>query len=285
MKRMKGRFAVLPAVALCAAAVFSKSPQRLDIYDNADNHLMFVMFEYENEKNVSRTVYMSDSTFVRKVLIIYDLQGNRASEISINFNNDTSFVSDYQYRGDTASFSIKDYFGIDQMGGRVRYKTNDDLHFSFSYQDPFKPGSSVIYTIDYEKNNDNDFTKVSVSDNIHGLSHYGLFSYGGTRTAVSFSTKAPQAVVHVRSAKAIEMLLNLEKAAQVRCGLLSLSGRRIGTLFDNHLAAGRHFKSLRVGQGLAPNLAEGVYLFFVAIDGKVAAKGRFLFQRSNGGAQ
>ena len=268
----------LTTLMLSFAAAFSEAPQRLDLYDNAGNQLMFVTFEYEGGKNVSRTVYMSDSTFVRKVFITYDLQGKRVRESSLNFNDDTSFVSTYDYRGDTTGFSIADMFGLDQMGGRVRYRTNDSTHFSFSYS---AQGSSVTYTISYEKNPDGNPTKVTVSDNT-GESHFGLFKYASTSAKLSLPmAKGPLAVVRMRSARIIDVGVDLKKSSFVKCDLISLSGRRAGALFEGLFAPGAQHKSLRVG-----SLAQGVYMVIVSIDGVIVTKTKYLYQHSSlGGAQ
>ena len=277
---------VMPIMlSLFAAAALAGSPQRLDMYDNADNHLMFVTFDYENQKNISRTVYMSDSTFVRKVFITYDLQGKRVRESSLNFNSDTSFATDYQYRGDTAMFSIKDIFGIDQMGGRVRYLTNDSLSYSFSYQ---TSGPSVTYVISYEKNSDGDLAKVTVSDYVLGKLYYGVFNYGGTVTKMirHLAEKGPIASVRMLNPRVIDIGLDLKKPSIVKCCLVSLSGRSAGTLFEERLSEGAQVKRLRVGQNGLSRLAQGVYMLTVSIDGAIATKTKFLYQHSSlGGAQ
>jgi hypothetical protein len=268
----------LATLLLSFAAAICDVPQRLDLYDDAGNLLMFVTFEYEGGKNVSRTVYMSDSTFVRKVFITYDLQGRRARESSLNFNDDTSFISTYDYRGDTTGFSIADMFGMDQLGGKVRYRTNDSTHFSFSYS---AQGSSVTYTISYVKNLDGNPTKVTVSDN-KGESHFGIFIYANTGVKISRSmAKGPLVSVRVRSARIIDVGVDLKKPALVKCDLISLSGRRAGALFEGLLAPGAQHKSLRVG-----SLAQGVYMVTISIDGVMVTKTKYVYQHSSlGGAQ
>jgi hypothetical protein len=277
----------LPSLALLAGAAYPKSPQRLDMYDYAGNHLMFVTFEYEGQKNVSRTVYQSDSTFVRKVFIDYDVQGKRAREVSLNFNGDTSYSTDYQYRGDTTGFSIKDLFGVDQMGGRVRYRTNDSAKYSFSYQDPQNPGSSVTYTFAYEYNQAGDPKKVTVTNHVPEESYYGVFMYTGVGAGMpSLRAKASPSTIHIRNTKTIEVRLNIEKPSTVRCALMTLSGRCAGLLFEGRLSPGTHAKTLRVGQGGLSRLAEGVYVVSVSMDGTTVMQGKFVFQRSSiGGAQ
>jgi hypothetical protein len=279
---LKRRHAAAIFIAAAIAAACAISPQRLDLYDRDGNHLMFVTFEYESQKNVSRTVYMSDSTFVRKTFISYDLQGNRARESSLNFNSDTSYVSEYQHRGDTAMFSIRDIFGVDQLGGRVRYLTDDSLTFTFSYQ---TAGASVTYVINYEKNQLGDLAKVTVSDYAQGKLFSGFFSYSGSPVKTLRSPDAKQlASVRLRNAKVLDLGLNLEKPSLVRCCLVSLSGRRAGVLFEGRLAAGSQNKSLRLG-GLG-RMAEGVYMLTVSVDGAAVLKTKYLMQHSSlGGVQ
>jgi hypothetical protein len=279
---LRRRHAAAILMSMAIAVAYANSPQRLDLYDKDGNSLMFVTFEYENQKNVSRTVYMSDSTFVRKTFITYDLQGNRVRESSLNFNSDTSYVSEYQHRGDTAMFSIRDIFGVDQMGGRVRYLTNDSLSFTFSYQ---TAGSSVTYVIGYEKNQQGDLAKVTVSDYAQGKLFSGFFSYSDSpvRTLCA-SGKKQVASVELRNAKILDLGLNLEKPSLVKCCLVSLSGRRAGVLFEGRLAGGAQSRSLRLS-GLG-HLAEGVYMLTVSVDGAAILKTKYLFQHSSlGGVQ
>lgn len=286
---MKKKLLAILSLALFAAAAYSKSPERLDFYDYSGNHLMFVTFEYEDQKNVSRTVYMSDSTFVRKVFITYDLQGKRVRESSLNFNSDTSFLSDYQYRGDTTAFSIKDMFGNDQMGGRVRYLTNDSSRFSFSYQNPQNPGSSVSYSISYSYNNEGDPASVVVSNHVPEETYYGVFNYDISAKVNPglHQIERRLANVRMRSARLIDVSFNLEKPSQVKCALISLSGRRAATLFEARVGPGAHLKTLRAGQGGGlSRLAEGVYVFIVSIDGAMVIKSKYLLQHCmSGGVQ
>ncbi len=281
----KRRLAPLCLLMLAAAAQ-PKSPQRLDLYDAGGNYLMFVTFEYEGQKNISRTIYMSDSTFVRKVFITYDLQGKRARESSLNFNGDTTINSDYQYRGDTTGFSIKDIFGIDQMGGRVRYRTNDPAQYSFSYQDVQNPGSSISYTISYEYDQDKDPKKVIVTNHVPEESYYGVFIYEGVGSMAHFQPKPSPAAIRIRNARTIDVRLNLEKSSLVKCALMTLSGRCAGLLFEGRLSPGAQSKTIRVGQGGLSRLAEGVYVVAVSVDGATVMRSKYLLQRSSlGGAR
>jgi hypothetical protein len=165
--------AALLAFALCIASAFAQAPTRLDLYDGADNHLMFVTFEYDGQKNISRTVYMSDSTFVRKIMVERDEQGKSTREVSLNFNDDTSLTTNFHYSGDATFFSIADQFKVDQVGDTVSCLAGDPLHFSLSYKRTNTPAASI----GYEKNNDGALTKVTISDNTGGPSYYGVFSY------------------------------------------------------------------------------------------------------------
>jgi|WetSurMetagenome_2_1015567.scaffolds.fasta_scaffold204608_2 hypothetical protein len=286
MQTLKRKQWALLSLVLLAGAAHPKSPQRLDMYDYAGNPLMFVTFEYDGQKNVSRTVYMSDSTFVRKVAITYDLQGKRARECSINFNGDTVFNSDYQYRGDTTGFSIKDIFGLDQMGGRVRYRTNNPSQYSFSYQVPQDPSSSVTYNLFYEFNGAGDPKKVTVTNHVPEESYYGIFIYDGVGTIAKSMTQPLSAQVRVRNARTIDVRINLEKFSLVKCALVTLSGRCAGLLYEGRMGPGAHSKTLRVGQSGLSRLAEGVYVVAVSVDGATVMQSKFLFQHSSfGGVQ
>ena len=108
---------VLKGLPLFAEGNFS----RLDLFDAQGNHLMFVTFDYDQDgENTGRSVFMSDSTFMRSTKLIRD-EGRVLKEISYNFNGDTVFTTDYTY-GVNTSFLVRDQFKLNSLGGPLSYK-------------------------------------------------------------------------------------------------------------------------------------------------------------------
>ncbi len=269
--------------SIILTAVFAevKPPLRLDLYDASDNNLMFVLFTYDGTtgRNTGRTVYMSDSTFVREVKINYDGAGKRINEVSYNFNGDTSFMTSYEHSGDNTAFSIVDQFKLDHVGGKVSYSNTDPLNFDLKYQANSATAAKMIYSNDQEGN----LTRVDIADQSGMVQYYGVFlNTLGVKRSLSGSKVAQQTLVKTRGASIIDVNFNLRKAADVRCDLITLSGRLAGTLFDGQLKQGMQKKSLRLDGGTVRQ-ANGVYLFVVSVDGVTVSTSRILYRNQAAG--
>jgi hypothetical protein len=274
------RLNYLTAIALlflCLLVSASENPSRLDLYDASDNHLMFMTFQYnEAGLNTGREVFMSDETFMRRVAINYNSEGKRISEVSYNFNEDTSWVMRYQH-GEATGFSIVDQFKMDYVGGMVNYTPGaDQLNFDLTYQ---KTGGAAA-RMAYEKDGAGNLTKVSVFDQSGAMQYYGVFnSTGVIRGAKSGGVKgSSQAVVKARGGSVIEVSFNLRTAGEVRCDLITLSGRHAGTLLRGRMEAGIQQRSFRLDGKAFRGVAGGVYIFVVSIDGVTVSRSRYLHQ-------
>jgi hypothetical protein len=276
-----GVTAALLAIAFIAVFAEVKPPLRLDLYDASGNNLMFVTFEYDGTtgRNTGRTVYMSDSTFVREVKINYDSEGRRINEVSYNFNGDTSFVTSYEHNGGNTAFWIVDQFKLDHIGGKVSYSNTDPLNFDLKYQANSATAAKMIYSNDQEGN----LTRVDIADQSGMVQYYGVFlNTLGVKRSLSASKVAQQTLVKMRGASIIDVNFNLRKAADVRCDLITLSGRLAGTLFSGQLKQGMQKKSLRLDGG-AVRQANGVYLFVVSVDGVTVSTSRILYRNQAAG--
>ena len=94
---------------------------------------MFIEFEYDaSGANISRSVYMSDSTFIKKTVIQNSSDGKKVKETSLNFNEDTLFSASFKTDGSKNSINVKDQFGVDQFGGDVSYTEATTDNFDIS---------------------------------------------------------------------------------------------------------------------------------------------------------
>ncbi len=257
-------------------------PLRLDLYDAANNHLMYAIFHYDGTgRNNGRSVFMADSTFVRRAVIKYDEQGRRQYEISYNFNDDEVYTINYQHGAGVTSFGITDYFDMDFVGGMVTYTSGaaDQVKYDLFYQD-----QTTATSMTYEKDGQGNLTKVTVTDPTDPTSSYvGVFTHGEVGVSQpevrSAAAKGSQAVVRARGGSVIEVSFELPGAGDVRCELMSLSGRRAGVLFSGKLAQGPHTRSFRLDGGAAA-VASGVYLLDVSVNGVTVSRSRYLHQRN-----
>ena len=257
---------------MASAAV---SPSQLDFYDAYDNHLLYMTFQYNDAGlNTGREVFMSDGTFMRRVAISYNSSGKRASEVSYNFNEDTSWVM--KYEGEGTGFSIADQFKLDQVGGSVNYTSADQMNFDLTYQ---KTGG-LAARMAYEKDVNGNLSKVSVFDQGGAMQYYGLFnSTGVIRGAKSGGLKgSSQVLVKPRGSSMIEVSFNLRSAGEVRCDLITLSGRHAATLLRGKMDAGIQKRSFRMDGKSYRGVAGGVYVFVVSIDGVTVSRSRYLHQ-------
>jgi hypothetical protein len=276
--RRKITIYALLAVLFVSLVSASGNPSRLDLYDASDNHLMFMTFQYnEAGLNTGREVFMSDETFMRRVAINYNSEGKRISEVSYNFNEDTSWVMRYQHE-EATGFSIVDQFKMDYVGGMVNYTPGaDQLNFDLTYQ---KTGGAAA-RMEYEKEGDGNLRKVSVLDQSGAMQYYGVFRYEGEGVKspkLGGAKGASQAVVKPRGGSVIEVSFNLRTAGEVRCDLITLSGRHAGTLLRDKMEEGIQKRSFRFDGKAFRGIAGGVYIFVVSIDGVTVSRSRYLHQ-------
>ena len=256
------------------------APLRLDLYDASDNALMFVTFTYDaQDRNTMREVYMSDSTFIRRVMIVYEGE-KRSKEISYNFNDDTSYVMTYQQGETSTGFTIVDQFKLDQVGGMVQYSTADPLNFNLSYQ-----GGASAAKVAYEQDGSGNLTRVNVTDASGAVQYYGVFTNGDVgvkQKAVSPRSVVPAAVT-MHGGSQIDVQFNLRTAGDVRCELLTVSGRRASLLYSGHVNAGQSSRRFRIDGTGSGAVASGVYLMVVSVNGETVSRSRYLHQNIAGG--
>lgn len=274
-------FFVITGALSTAVSAPAQVPLRLDLYDGVDNHLMFMTFKYDAQGyNTGRTMYTADSTFIREVAINYDSSGKRSTEVSYNFNGDTVLFTNYQPADNGASFTIRDQFRLDQVGDQVVYTNNDPLNFQLLYKKTSEQAAAVKYTNDPATGQllRVDITGQSVND-----TYFGIFSNGeaiGVTRSGPNVAKLPQVSVHARSSY-IEVHFNLHSAGEVRCELLTLSGRRAALLFNGHTPEGAYTRRFNITQDAA--LTSGLYLLRVSVNGTGVSHSTYLHQSRTGG--
>ena len=129
----------LSAVFLLAVSISARI-DRVDIFDRAGNSLLFVEFEYDAEgKNTGRSVYASDSTFLRRTAFVNDNAGKRIREVSFDFNNDTIGRTEFSTIGNKPGISVFDQFKLDQFGAPVSYSANGENSYDIYHN------GSVVY--------------------------------------------------------------------------------------------------------------------------------------------
>jgi len=243
--------------------------KRADFFDASDNHLMFITFA---EDGNSYEVFMSDSTFVRKVALVKK-DGKNEKAVSYNFNEDTSFVTTFSYNSTNTEMSVRDEFRNDQLGGKVNFKEAGD-----SYE--VSQSGNVFNKMNYEKNGSGDYNRINVTDNSGKLQYYVKLGTTGIARLKSVLKNGNAAVLHSKGPNCFELKLRLQESAHINCDIFSLSGRNVAKLFSKDVAAGSSREMVRVANG---DVANGVYLLSLAINGKKVLNEKVLIQGVKGG--
>lgn len=243
--------------------------KRADFFDASDNHLMFITFA---EDGNSYEVFMSDSTFVRRVAFVKK-DGKNQKAVSYNFNEDTSFVTTFAYNDANTDMTVRDEFRIDQLGGKVNFKEVGD-----SYE--VSQNNSVFNKINYEKNGSGDYNRINVTDNSGTLQYYVKLGTTGVGRLKPVLKNDNPAVLHSKGRNCFELKLRLQESAHISCNIYSLSGRNVAKLFSKDFAAGSSKEMVRVANS---EVANGVYLLSLAVNGKKVLSEKVLIQGVKGG--
>jgi hypothetical protein len=171
--------------------------------------------------------------------------------------------------------TVKDQFGIDQLGGTVNYKQAGDNGFDF-FQ-----GSALLNRISYERDSDGK-TKIKVLNTTGDLQYYAtLKTSGPTHTNIKVPiNKTPTFMA--KGSNLYELNFTMQKPTVARCELISLSGRHVATLFNKVYTAGTAKEIVRLGGNMS-HIANGVYLMNLTVDGQRILKEKILIQSNRGG--
>ncbi|MGE5671872.1 MAG: hypothetical protein ACM31E_10535, partial [Fibrobacterota bacterium] len=243
----------------------------------SDNSLMFIEFEYNaNGVNTSRSVYMSDTTFVNKTNIQTSPDGFKVRETSLNFNDDTLFNATFKSDADKKSINVKDQFGVDQFGSDVSYTETGTDNFDITQN------NKLINKISYIKEGD-IYRRINVSDNNGALIYYATVEYESGEGVV-YNTKNNKITQSLRQLgnNRFEIRFTMLKTAPVSCELVTLSGRQVGKLVHRNFTSGTVREVINFNKSLS-TITTGVYLLNLTIDGNRVLKEKILIQRSKGG--
>ena len=145
-------------------------PKRFNLYDAQDNNLMYIEYEYDQGgANTGYTVYFSDGTFTRHVVIGRNASGVRETETGYSFNDDTAYTTKYAVSGNTTTMTVLDQFKVDQFHGPYTYTKTDALKYHFSQKN-----STYEYDMEYVYDGNGAMTKVNLYDKDHNLIYYGV---------------------------------------------------------------------------------------------------------------
>jgi len=268
----KGKSILIFIVSLFSVS-FTEPVRYLHFYDAADNSLMFIEFEYDAQGvNTSRYVYMSDTTFIKKINIQSSPDGFKVRETSLDFNDDTLFSATYKAESDKNSFNVKDQFGVDQFGSDISYAETGTDKFDITQN------NKLLNRISYIKEGD-IYKRINVTDNNGTLIYYATVEYE-SGAGVVYNSKKNNTIPTLRHLgnNRFEIRLTMLKPAPVSCELATLSGRKVGKVVNRNFASGTVKEVINFNKSLT-NLTTGVYLLSLSIDGNRVLKEKILIQR------
>ena len=254
---------IAAGILLCLGTFARGAPiARMDIYDHADNQLLFVTFAYNaSGKCTGRSVYASDSTFLRST----SFGGTAGTETDVDYDGNTIFTTTVKPPADgVTSFSTVDQFKQTQYGSPLSYKENDPGTFTVS-QD-----NATLCRQEYVYDDDNELSRINVTDKNGALAGYALISHEDVPVRHNRMQPLSRPVQVSVNRRTMRLGFGLVAAGIVDCQLISPAGRKVLGVMRKRVGAGNHqfvFRDLPV--------SAGAYVMRITIDGKLS-KNRML---------
>jgi hypothetical protein len=267
MKKLR-RF--MATTVLCLSTLSVGAPiNRLDIYDAADNHLLFVTFEYNGAGVCTgRSVFAGDSTFMYKTTIQAEASGSK--ENSVDYLDNPMYTSTVKNTGTgSAEFSTVDQFGLSQFGAALTHSQSEANLFSINQ------GSTTVCKEKYEYDSTGNLSRIVLLGKNNELLWYAKAgpTVGIIKTA---PVKAPFNSLVINSNRGVIKFQCVMAAERVvTAELITPSGRRVAFLVNKKLTPGSY--TFTTGsEGLT---ASGTYIVKVAMNGVTVLTRKAIVQK------
>jgi hypothetical protein len=266
--RMAAIAVVLAGITICHASRID----RLDIYDNSDNHLLFVTFAYDSAgANIGRSVFASDSTFLRSTT--FQPSGTSVKETSIDFDANLVFSTTIgAAAGAKTPFSTVDQFGLEQFGGGMNFTLTSTNNYDISQN------NVTSYKEQYQFAADGSLSRINILDKNGSVIYYAV------STSATGVTARPRAAarfsVSINANRGyVKVVFGLVHTSHVCLDLYSPAGRRIAALLDKNLDSGNHAFALD-GRGRNVNpLGNGACICRLTLDGVTVMAKKIVLQK------
>ena len=248
---------------VCFESLVTASPiGRMDIFDAADNRLMFVTFEYNGSGEcIRRDVFAGDSTFLRSTTVTPQSATEGGKETSVDYEGNTQFVTTIDPPSDGAtSFSTVDQFGLSQYGSPLQYQESASNTFTVT-QD-----NTTLCTQQYEYDDNDELTRITVNDKSGNLSWYAQISRKDVSVQRQRTLPVSNRVDITANRGTLRLSFGLSAGGTVGCELISPAGRKVLDLLHRRFTAGNH---RFVVSDVA--VSNGMYIMRMTVDGMPAA--------------
>lgn len=258
-------------VVLCISTLVSGSPiTRMDIFDAADNPLLFVTFEYSDAGVcIKRNVFTSDSTFMYSTTIQPGSATVLRKEVSLDFNNNTLYTSTINAPSTgTTAFSSVDQFGLPQYGAPLGYAEATPNTFDITQS------GTKLCREQYEYTTDGQLSGITILDKNGVKAWYSVVTPKDVAVGKqvrllpfnSLQVSVNRGMVRLQCAMAAEQFVSAE--------LLTPNGRRVQYLVHKNISKGNHIFTTSKGSFLA----SGVFIVRVTINGAAALTRKVIVQ-------
>jgi hypothetical protein len=251
------------------AGVFASPIARIDVYDKADNHLLFVTFEYNGSGEcIGRNVFTSDGTFLRTTRFTKDGGGNVTAENSIDYEDNPLSTTSISPQSGKTDFTIKDQFNMDLLGAPMSYTKGAAGEYTISQ------GGSTLYKQKYEFANDGSLSRVTFADAAGTLLYYAKVIQTGRvirGTGNGISTRFTP-VFRVAADGKLLVSFTLAAPSRVTLELFTPTGRLAAKTAAMSLAGGRRTLAASCDQ----TLGVGTYIARISADGSPIFKGHIV---------
>lgn len=244
---------------------FSAPVSRMDLFDKAGNNLLFVEFQYDSTgKNIGRSIFASDSTFLRRTTFTNDGSGKRTREQSFNFNDDTIGYTLFSSQNDKPTINVFDQFNLNQFGASVSYALNGANTYDIYHN------GKVVYKMKYASSEGNEPNRIEILDNSSTLLYYATLNYSGVRAVNHSKMTNLQPSMKIFRDQCL-MTVSLQKKSHLKVCIYNLSGKLVAVPFQDNLNKGLQSVQFQIGQSSERKLASNLYLIRLYVDGRITA--------------
>lgn len=270
----KGVLMMAGLTAALFVRAFAGGIDRLDIFDNADNRLLFVTFEYDSAGNNSgRTVYASDSTFLRSTRFTKDAGGNVTVENSVDYESNPVFATRISPQTGRTDFTVSDQFTMDMLGAPMSYTKSTAVAGEYA----ISQGGATLYKQKYQYANDGSLTRIDYTDPSGTLLYYATVSLKtGTIAGDVHGMRLQLApVFRAASGGKLLVLFTLAAPSDVSVELFTPAGRLALKTAGRSLGAGRRTLAATCSETSGP----GTYIARISVNGSPVFHGRLIMTR------
>ena len=259
-------------LAILCFGAFAGKIDRIDIFDSAENPLLFVTLEYDSAgNNIGRTVYTSDSTFLRSTSFTKDQSGNITAENSIDYEENPLFTTSISQQTGKTNFTINDQFKMDFLGAPMSYARSSAGEYTISQS------GSTLYMQKYEYDSDGTLNRINYTDPSGKLLYYATVKQQTGIINSSIHGKNPQLVpvFHAGLDGKLLVTFSLAKPSIVTIEIFNSTGRLASKTLKKSVAAGRQTLTMKCND----QLSAGTYISRISVNGSQVFHGRLILVR------